>query len=197
MKLSFRLRTLTAITLSAGLIIMAPELRAQVANPCAPKAANPCAPGTAPANSASEKPEVDPALVLRPKGSRLAQGKQAELVKQGRALFESTKLSSNGLACQSCHTGNDNFAASFATPYPHEVAMAKEKGGIAKVHLDEMIQLCMVVPMQAKPLPWDSRELAALTAYTSQLQNQFRQQGKKNAGGANPCAAPNPCAPRK
>jgi len=191
----------TAVILSATLMSGGSELSAQVANPCAPKpsnpcakpAANPCAPGGTATKSSADKPEVDPGLVLRPKGTRLARGSHAELVKAGRALFESTKLSSNGLACQSCHTNNDNFAASFAMPYPHEVGMAKEKGGVAKVELDEMIQFCMVVPMQAKPLRWDSRELAALTAYTAELQSAFRKQGR---AGANPRATPNPCAPK-
>lgn len=58
--------------------------------------------------------------------------------------------------------------------YPHEVAMAKDKGGVKSVQLDEMVQFCMVVPMEAKPLPWNSKELAALTAYTAELQKRFR-----------------------
>ena len=44
--------------------------------------------------------------------------------------------------------------------------------------------------MQGKPLPWNSRELAALTAYTAELQKSFVAQG----AAANPCAGKNPCA---
>jgi len=29
-----------------------------------------------------------------------------------------------------------------------------------------MVQFCMVVPMKNEPLPWDSEDLAALTAYS-------------------------------
>jgi len=29
------------------------------------------------------------------------------------------------------------------------------------------------VPMEAKPLAWNSKELAALTAYTAQVQKKF------------------------
>ncbi len=36
-----------------------------------------------------------------------------------------------------------------------------------------MVQLCMVVPMSADPLPWDSEELAALTAYVVALREDF------------------------
>ena len=166
-----------ATIISAGLIAVdgAGKVRAQAGNPCAPKAANPCAPKAATANPRAGNPEVDPKLVLRPKGTKLAEGNQAQLIKQGEALFKDIKLSTNSMACQNCHTNNDNFAPSFAKAYPHEVAMAKAKSGVAEVQLDEMIQLCMVVPMQAKPLRWDSRELAALTAYTGELQKEFRK----------------------
>jgi cytochrome c len=156
----------TVVTFSAGVVIIGntSELRAQAANPCAPKS-----------GAAATKPEVDPKLVLRPKGTKLFRGDAAQLVKQGEALFKSTKLSTNEMSCQSCHEANANFAESFSKAYPHDVAMAKAKSGVAKVDLDEMIQFCMVVPMQAKPLRWDSRDLAALTAYTGELQKAFQK----------------------
>jgi len=155
-------------------------------NPCTPKAANPCAAAS----------QVDPKLVLRPKGTKLMQGNRAELVTEGEKLFHNPKLSTNGMSCNSCHENVGGFMPSFAKPYPHEVAMAKEKGGVTKVHLDEMVQFCMVVPMEARPLPWNSQELAALTAYTAELQKSFQAQAAK---AANPCAAKtgsNPCAPK-
>lgn len=92
----------------------------------------------------------------------------------GEKLFNDTKLSTNGMSCASCHANHGAFQASFAKPYPHTVAMAKDQLGRKTVHLDEMIQGCMVMPMAAKPLPWDSKELAALTAYTASLQKSFK-----------------------
>lgn len=194
-----------AITFSFGLLIVdsKSELQAQTRNPCAPKAANPCAPKAAnpcaPKTGASaDKPEIAPKLVLRPAGTKLASGKKADLVKRGKTLFNSTKLSTNGLSCANCHQNLENFANDFAKPYPHQVAMANEKSGLAEIQLDEMVQLCMIVPMAAKPLKWDSRELAALTAYTSELQTEFQKRPKKaGAKAANPCApkGANPCAP--
>ncbi len=68
--------------------------------------------------------------------------------------------------------------------------MAKERANLDTIRLDEMVQLCLVVPMASKPLPWDSRELAALTAYAGAVQKSF----KPTPGAANPCAAKNPCA---
>lgn len=180
------------LTFSTSLMIAGStsELRAQAANPCAPKAG---AAGPA-------KPEVDQKLILRPNGTKLFQGDAAQLVKQGEALFKSTKLSTNGMSCQNCHDNNENFNASFSKAYPHEVAMVGEKAAVAKVDLDEMVQFCMVAPMQAKPLRWDSRELAALTAYNAEMQKTFRAEltkpGVKDADPRGVKAA-NPCAPTK
>lgn len=212
MKKYSRLATLTIATaLSTGLMAVSSvgELRAQgarpnpcapkAANPCAPKAANPCAPKAANpcAAKGASAPDIDPKRVVRPKGTKLLQGNKAELVKLGKTLFSDAKLSTNGVSCQSCHANNENFAPGFAKAYPHPVDMAKERGGLSKINLDEMIQFCLIVPMEAKTLPWNSKELAALAAYTGELQNEFRKNPPAaGAKSANPCAAKNPCAPR-
>ncbi|PHM20473.1 MAG: hypothetical protein CK604_05985 [Curvibacter sp. PD_MW3] len=110
------------------------------------------------------------ASITRPAGYKPQAGDAA----LGEKLFNDTKLSTNGMSCASCHANHGAFQASFAKPYPHTVAMAKEQLGRKTVHLDEMVQGCMVMPMAAKPLPWDSKELAALTAYTASLQKTFK-----------------------
>jgi cytochrome c len=188
----------------------APAARGRANNPCAPRAGNPCAPNPCaakPANPCAPNPcaakgnpcaaaaKVDPKLVTRPKGTKLLEGSRATLVRDGERLFKSEKLSTNGMACSSCHGGGEGFQASFAKPYPHEVAMAFERGGMKSIQLDEMIQFCMIVPMEAKPLPWQGRDLAALTAYNEELQKAFQAKAKP---GANPCAprSANPCAPK-
>jgi cytochrome c len=196
MRRSSSIALLVAIILPAGLV--APNAidraMAQAANPCAPQAAaNPCA----------GKPEVDPKRVLRPKGTSLAAGNQARVMERGKSLFNDPKLSTNGMACMGCHTDNANFAPSFTTPYPHKMAMATQKSGVGPIHLDEAIQFCMMVPMQASPLPWNSRELSALTAYMGELQHSVGKQttetGATSAKSANPCApkSANPCAPKQ
>ena len=111
------------------------------------------------------------------------------LVKEGKMLFMDKSLSTNGMACQTCHAGLDAFADTFAQPYPHMVDMPADSSGVNSVSLDEMVQFCMVAPMESKPFPWDSRELAAVTAYTATLQQAFL------AKASNPCAAKNPCNP--
>ncbi len=171
------------------------------ANPCAanPCAANPCAANPCAANPCAANPcagaKVDANLVTRPAGTSLAKGD----VKLGEKLFKDTGLSTNGMSCQTCHEDNAAFEASFAKPYPHKVAMAAVQGGVTSIDLDEMVQFCLVVPMETKPLPWDSKELAALTAYTAELQKSFMANpcaGKNPCGNpcGNPCAGKNPCA---
>lgn len=163
--------------------LTAPVHAAETAkNPCA-KTVNPCA---KPVNPCAGKPEIDPAAIRRPAGYKPTKGDAA----LGEKLWSDTKLSSNGMSCNTCHQSHAAFQASFAKPYPHTVAMAKDKAGVKTIHLDEMIQACMVMPMASKPLAWDSKELAALTAYTQSQQKSFKAGTK---GAANPCAK-NPCA---
>lgn len=165
------LRHLLMLGIAALMTAMA-ATGAVAANPCAPAVANPCA----------AMPGIDPKLVTRPAGTSLFKGDPAAFVKDGERLFNDQKLSTNGLSCNSCHEDNKSFMPGFAKPYPHAVAMAAEMGRMQSVHLDEMIQFCMVAPMEAKPLAWESRELAALAAYVGELQKKFR--GKV----MNPCA---------
>ncbi len=144
---------------------------------------------------AADKPEIDPAAITRPQGYKPYAGDARELAVLGEKLWNDTRLSSNGMSCNTCHANHGAFQASFAKPYPHRVAMARDKAGVKRVHLDEMIQACMVMPMAAKPLPWASKELAALTAHTSKLQKSFRSDA---TAPANPCSVrhANPCALR-
>lgn len=62
------------------------------------------------------------------------------------------------------------YLNTFKNQYPHFVAMGKRDFGMDMVHLDEMVQICM---MAAEPLEWDSKELAALTEYTPQEQQKY------------------------
>lgn len=167
------------------------------ANPCAAAMAeNPCAAGG-----------MDMALpiaAIRQDGRALsAHGNTMEqLIDMGKKLWSDPSLSGTGAtSCSTCHAGDGTamMNATFDQPYPHEVAMAKEKAGLEKVNAAEMVQLCMAIPMNAKPLDYGSVELAALTAFVTELHANSR--GSTALGGAdamNPCAAGmNPCAAAK
>jgi len=112
--------------------------------------------------------------VRRPEGYTPYQGDVAELRALGEKLFNDTSLSSNGLSCATCHTNGMLYSDTFNNEYPHFVAMGKRDFGMDMVHLDEMVQICMVTPMAAEPLEWGSKELAALTEYARQEQQKFK-----------------------
>ena len=181
-----------------------PCAAANACNPCNPCAAanpcNPCNPCTAanpcnPCNPCGAGNKIDPKQVLRPSGTGLHAGlSQLQLLTMGEALWNDRSLSTNGLACGVCHQNGANFADTFAEPYPHRVEMPHRLSGVDKVALDEMIQFCMLQPMAAEALPWDSPELAALTLYgTVEVQRNFVSMAQANP--CNPCAAANPCNP--
>ena len=71
--------------------------------------------------------------------------------------------------------------------------MPHQQGGVSEVNAAEMVQFCMLVPMGTDPLPWDSTELASLTAYVESIQSGYKPLGGGNP--CNPCGAKNPCNP--
>lgn len=189
---SVRTAALTAMALFVGACAKeAPEPEPMAANPCAanPCAANPCGAGM---------PMIDAAMVTQA-SNKLYTGAKATMVAEGKKLWSDTKLSGNGsISCATCHVGNyAQMQNTFAAPFPHQVAMAKDRAGLEQVNAAEMVQLCMVIPMGNQPLAWDSRELAALAAYVEDIQKGFKP-GMGGSGmnpcAANPCGAMNPCA---
>lgn len=173
------------------------------ANPCAAAMAdNPCAAAmTSNPCAAGGMDGALPIAAIRQDGRVLsAHGNSMEqLVEMGKGLWSDPSLSGTGAtSCSTCHTGDGTamMNATFGQPYPHEVAMAKEKAGLAEVNAAEMVQLCMAIPMNARPLDYGSVELAALTAFVTELQATSRGSSALNGGeGMNPCAAGmNPCA---
>ena len=115
-------------------------------------------------------PVFEPDQLVRPEGMPAATGERSELVAKGEALWNDKSLGTSGLACASCHVNNlAQFKETYKNPYPHEVAMAKNMGGLEKIDADGMVQLCMLVPMKGKELAWDSEDLAALTAYVEDI----------------------------
>ncbi len=155
-------------------------------NPCAAAPGNPCA-------AAAAEMGIKTSLFTRPQGTMLAKGDQAALVKEGERLFKDKDLSTNGYSCNTCHASYGMYNETFAKPYPHKVVMA-EDNGVKQIRLDEMIQLCLLAAMETKPLPWNSRKLAALTAYTAKLQKGFIAQEKAQNKTMSPRSAMNPCA---
>lgn len=124
---------------------------------------------------AQEMQEIKPSDLARPPESIPFRGDRAALVKLGRKLYDDTRLSTNGMACNSCHADFGAYGDTFKKPYPHFVQMVHEATGLDQVTAEQMVQFCMMRPMANKPLAWDSEELAALTAYVEEAQKEFAQ----------------------
>ncbi len=81
------------------------------------------------------------------------------VVAKGDALWHNPKLGTNGLACGNCHP---DASASNVHTWP------KYQSNLGKVGtLREMINWCILVPMQGKMLPLDSDEMVAMEAYAT------------------------------
>ena len=78
-------------------------------------------------------------------------------VKMGDELFHSDKLGTNGLACANCHPDAANTN-------PHTFPKFQENVGEFAT-LRDMINWCIKVPLEGKPLPHDSEEMKAIEAY--------------------------------
>jgi cytochrome c len=174
------------------------ETQSAASNPC--MAANPCNPCAA-ANPCNP-------CAVKSLGEKVTQGDRelnsgghssGELVAMGETLWSDKSLSSSGAtSCSTCHVnGTGMMNASFAEPYPHYVAMAHERAGMDEVTAAEMVQLCMVIPMENEPLEWNSVELAALTSYVESLQDGYAANPCNPCAmnPCNPCAGANPCNP--
>jgi thiosulfate dehydrogenase len=80
-------------------------------------------------------------------------------VKKGDDLWHDGKLGTNGLACGNCHP--DGSASN-----PH--TWPKYQTNLGKVGtLRDMINWCIAVPLQGKPLALDSDEMIAMEAYAT------------------------------
>ncbi len=108
---------------------------------------------------------------LRPKGYQPVYQMKPDSVTRGRALFNDTKLSTNGRSCASCHQDADSFGPRFKQPYPHAAMNSKARFGVDKLNADEIIQICMQGPMKNAPMEWASREQIDLTNYLLKVQS--------------------------
>lgn len=80
-------------------------------------------------------------------------------VAKGDALWHDPRLGTNGLACGNCHP--DGSASN-----PH--TWPKFQTNLGKVGtLREMINWCIAVPLQGKPLALDSDDMIAMEAYAT------------------------------
>lgn len=162
-----------APALAAG---CAPKCRAKCAaysSKCGAKCSAKCGAKCGPKCGAKCGAKANAKLIQRPAGYKPNYPITPATVAAGELVFKNTKLSSNGMACATCHTGGGSYQKSFAMPFPHKVEMAAGTYGLNSIHLDEAIQMCMAGPMAAKPFDWKSPDLANLVAFMTEEQKKF------------------------
>jgi thiosulfate dehydrogenase len=92
------------------------------------------------------------------------------VVERGRALWVSPELGSNGVACAQCHP---NAANTHPETYPK---FQQQLGKV--VALREMINWCILNPLEGAPLALDDPDLVAIEAYIA-----FERRGVEMAPG--------------
>jgi thiosulfate dehydrogenase len=79
------------------------------------------------------------------------------VVKKGRELWVSAELGTNGVACAQCHP---NAANTHPETYPK---FQKQLGRV--ITLGEMINWCLLNPLEGTPLSLDDPKMIAIEAY--------------------------------
>ncbi len=85
------------------------------------------------------------------------QGQFDSVADEGRKLFTSPELGSNGVACAQCHP---NAANTHPETYPK---FQKQLGKVAMMW--EMVNWCIQNPLEGMPLDADDPEMIAIHAY--------------------------------
>ncbi len=91
----------------------------------------------------------------------------------GKKMWQDEALGKSGLACLSCHADYDNLNLDKRQNYPHYVAMVDDV-----VTLDQMINYCMLNPMQTEQLAPNSKEMTALAAYFRAYRMKYLRESK-------------------
>jgi cytochrome c len=87
------------------------------------------------------------------------QGEFMSVVEQGRELWVSPELGTNGVACAQCHP---NAANTHPETYPK---FQQQLGKV--IALREMINWCLMQPLEGKPLKLDDPKMVAIEAYVT------------------------------
>ncbi len=85
------------------------------------------------------------------------EGEYMAVVEKGRALWTDGALGTNGVACAQCHP---NGANTHPETYPK---FQKQLGRV--IALREMINWCLINPLEGKPIPEGDPKMIAIEAY--------------------------------
>ena len=130
-------------------------------NPCGMKKHNPCA-----MNPCSMD---DESISIR--DDKFKNFQQA--ASTGKKMWADETLGKSGLACLSCHADYDMLNLGKRQNYPHYVEMVDDV-----VTLDQMINYCMLNPMQGEQLDPNSKAMTAMAAYFRAYRMKYLQDNK-------------------
>lgn len=141
---------------------------------------NPCA---------NKKPDMKP---IRSKHT----SDYPKLLAMGKKLWNDEGLGNSGLSCMSCHADHENLHPEKGLQWPRYVDMTKDI-----LTLDQMINFCMINPIEGKLLDPNSMEMTAMAAYYMHYMNSAKN--LKQDRPMNPCGKEmprkdkmqNPCNP--
>jgi len=188
--------TLAAAILLAMGLSAAPAFAGNSMNPCNPcsmkKSMNPCNPCSMkksmnPCNPCSMKKSMNPCnpcAMKAVKGQWGTPGNQSvrkhafdnfqQAVAYGKKLWSDENIGTSGVACLSCHANYELLHFERNQNFPHFVKMVGDV-----VSLDQMINYCMLNPMQGKQWGKHSKELTAMGAYYRAYRMQYRKDHRK------------------
>ncbi len=126
--------------------------------------------GNAAPQTAKQSPATEPVAPQRPDVAGVGAGKQGDLIRQGKQIFDQTPIHAkayvgNRLSCNDCHLqGGTEPKAAPLTGVPGLFPLYSERAGRV-INFGERVQECFVRSENGTAPPLDSPEMNALLAY--------------------------------
>ena len=117
-----------------------------------------------------------------------------QLVAKGKDLWNNDALGESGFACMTCHADYEKLnLEKHKGVWPHNVPGMTDD----IFTLDQMVNFCLINPIQGKPFDPTSVEMTAMVAYYNEYIKAFNPcVHKPSANPCNPCGKKeNPCNP--
>jgi len=111
----------------------------------------------------AEAEEMEEMEEMEEEGEAEHEEEGESLLDEGKELFESTTLGTNGKSCATCHPGGEGLAGK-AAEFPKFVNMAGKE-----VSLVEMVNVCVKMGLEGEPIDVEGDHMKALVAYLQSL----------------------------
>ena len=99
-----------------------------------------------------------------------------ESIMNGKALFSDAGLGTNGKTCNDCHMAGGTMEGTMGKMVTKPFYEVNEKYPMywmmadKVMTLDQVINWCIMTPLQGEPLKWDDQRLADLAAYCASVE---------------------------